>query len=225
MAELNQKVITTLNDMGVKIQGQVKDYIILQNDNNSNLVLLTGGKKYFKIHTFKREEGTKIVDKDKSKFVIHTVYKQRVNNVNKLKVVADIAQIISAKDNSKLNIRKEHLEDFFMSTLIFSKSLFISNILNNIDLKELEISFTDRFRFSEGRNIVDIEINKYNFKMELQIDNFINGRKFINTDMLNIGLNLSSDLKIFVNQSAIEDINKLLQYLKDYQSQYPTTKK
>jgi len=184
-------MLDKLKQLNFTIVNSYKNYHFISLNVNNKVLLLTYGKKTFKLYTITKSK----------RFIISLVLKNRINNFTKLqeevlKVYLDKSIAISIMDKAFTNI-------MFLKEHQFNFKIFKKNIEKKLEYK------------------LDITLNKYNniFISNDKYSLTINVQAFLlNKDsLMNFKIKFNDNFQLNYN-SIINECQIIEKYIKDYQN-------
>lgn len=210
--------IKLFTDLGFKLYKKVNDIFIMEYTHHEKsrrfhkgvevekLIMITAGKKYFKIHTMSiHEENKKIM-----------IYKNRFNNLSKPKEISKFVSTVM-KNLISINTMETYLNKVENQiTKYFNVNLFELNLKDHFkNIIEEEIIFPNGYSYEEEYKTIK---TRY-FECKLNIYNFItNEENYIEhffIDLKHIKIKTGKEEVI----KQLENISKLKEYLNEYHSQ------
>jgi hypothetical protein len=244
----NKRLINLFKNIGFVVDSYFNDqFIFIRKKGFQKVILISGGKKYFKIYGFYKNY-------DSSQ--LSMLVKDRLNNIEKPKVLSKIFEIYYNSDfylsfdSSKTYIDYIQEKKVIGNVKIFSLKQFKNNLFQftKIDNSKSSDLYITETIFKE--HLISIESSSNQYKFFIDIHKFANKQLykdlhdenpfyFIDKQMIKFGIDSTKILNpVITNLNDIEknqlhkqdimknfdikidNFNKLLEYLVKYQKQY-----
>jgi hypothetical protein len=206
MKNNTHKIQELLKELGLVVVSDYTPNMFLVKDRQSKHVLLfSAGKKYFRIHAFLKN------NEARNNIRTSVIYKERINNLLKAKVVSKIIKIYFSEKYFQFS------QDIFLESLNeckntsykkFSLSLFKDNLTTDNLLIEMGLSIE-----KDWENNLKISSHKFSFSLDISVEKFLTGKSFFSNSNMNDIIDIS-DNEIRTNKSKFDT---LVLYLVEYQ--------